>query len=689
MKHFRWVRTWLWGIAAAAICAAALAATGFGAPQTESGFAAGYQAFQRGDMPSAIQILQAAGASGILGDYALYYLAQARLNQHDLDGAAASFSRLVASYPESVFAARSELALANIALGRNQAGQARQHALAAMARSEQAGVQSQARLVLANALVNLGQAQEAYEQLQELRRNYPHSSADAPARALQASVLRAHPEVADTASLSYLTREAPLLLIEGQTEDAYSTAESALALEPPAPIRAEMLWVQAKATHGSGDRQERALKSYLAVAPRGPKAPDALFDLARVYWHRKDTAGARSYFRQLVAQFPQSGLAAGAMLRIGRTYEDEGHYDLARSAYLTAAAAHPRAETAPDARFRSVWLLYRQRRFLAAAAAFQSMKPRAADPSERAMYEYWSARSLEQAGQGDRARDIYNDLAASTTTNYYPELAARRVDAPRVEMPAEILEEASRPSPASISSAAWFHLQRATALHDLALRQLELGELRRMQELTVDSRTVRIFLLTAFEQAGGYHDATILATEMAARGEISSRTAEQIRYPRAFYDQFSQASARTGTKLYLLLALARQESLFDPNARSYADARGLMQLLPATARRMAAQAGMPQYGIDLFDPSVNIELGSTYLKMLLRMFDGDEFKAIAAYNGGEDAVARWVERYGGADDEWVENIEFAETRNYVKKVVGGMREYHMLYPGLTAQAAAN
>ena len=77
---------------------------------------------------------------------------------------------------------------------------------------------------------------------------------------------------------------------------------------------------------------------------------------------------------------------------------------------------------------------------------------------------------------------------------------------------------------------------------------------------------------------------------------------------------------------------------------------------------------------------MNIELGSADVKSLLNLFNGNQFKAIAAYNGGEEAVQRWEVKYPGPDDEWVENIEYAETRNYVKKVVGGMREYRMLYP---------
>jgi soluble lytic murein transglycosylase len=669
------------------LCAATLAVSAAGAPDALSGFGAGYQAWQRGDMPTAIQNLQTAGGSGVLADYALFYLGQAQLAQHDLDAAAASFTRLCAGYPESIFAARADLALADIALTRNQPAQVRQHALSALDRSEQGWVQAPARLALARALLALGEPTAAYQQILAVRRNYPHSSSDAGARALQGVLLRAHPEVAETAALPYLTQEAQLLLSEGQSSAAYSTALAALALAPPVPVRASMLWIEAKALHGDRERQERALKSYLAIAPRGTKAPDALFDLARLYWHRKDTTGARMYFRELASDFPDSSLAPGAMLRIGRTYEDEEHFDLARSAYLAAAAAHPHSDAAADARFRSAWLLYRQHRFAEAAAGFESMKARIADPIERAMYDYWSARSIEQEGQGARARNILYDLAASTTTNYYPEMAARRVGAPRIELPVVALDPA--PAPASPSGRESFHLRRAIALKQLGLNRLELGELRSLAQIDEGGRAMRMFLLAQYPQAGGYHDATILATQMAARGEIASALAERMRYPQAYWPLFSHAAARTGVKPWLLLALARQESLFDPMACSPADARGLMQLLPSTAERVAGPSGLSPLRIDLYEPSVNIELGSTNLKLLLEMFGGDEFKAIAAYNGGEDAVRRWVERYGGPDDEWVENIEFAETRNYVKKVVGGMREYRMLYPALKTETAAN
>jgi soluble lytic murein transglycosylase len=299
------------------------------------------------------------------------------------------------------------------------------------------------------------------------------------------------------------------------------------------------------------------------------------------------------------------------------------------------------------------------------------------------MYDYWDARSLEQGGEGSRAREIFSSLAYSTTTNYYPAMAGRRVGQPRIDLPGAALEAAELPS--SAAAGASFHLQRALALKALALHQLELAELRRLQQVAEDSRAMRLFLLAEFQAAGGYNDAMVMAGGMAARGEISNRLAERIRYPRAFWSDFSRAAARTGVKPDLLLSLARQESLFDPTARSIADARGVMQLLPSTAQKVAARSGIPQSRLDLYDPALNIELGSANLKLLLALFNGNQFRTIAAYNAGEEAVQRWDARYPGPDDEWVENIEYAETRNYVKKVVGGIREYQMLYPALDGE----
>jgi soluble lytic murein transglycosylase len=104
-----------------------------------------------------------------------------------------------------------------------------------------------------------------------------------------------------------------------------------------------------------------------------------------------------------------------------------------------------------------------------------------------------------------------------------------------------------------------------------------------------------------------------------------------------------------------------------------------MQLLPSTAARVAQTRGEAAPD-DLTAPDVNVALGTAYLAGLLQENGGDPLKALAAYNGGEPAVARWQAQFGQLEgDEWVESITYRETRDYVKKVMGNHRRYQQLY----------
>jgi soluble lytic murein transglycosylase len=104
-----------------------------------------------------------------------------------------------------------------------------------------------------------------------------------------------------------------------------------------------------------------------------------------------------------------------------------------------------------------------------------------------------------------------------------------------------------------------------------------------------------------------------------------------------------------------------------------------MQLLPSTAERIARRDGIAADELNLFDPALNVQLGTSYLRDLMQMFGGNRFRAVAAYNAGEHAVQKWNEKSQLENDEWVEQIDFRETRDYVKKVIGGTREYGLLY----------
>ena len=668
--------------AAAIESPAAVAQPAVSAPQPPSdpdrAFAEGYRAYSNRDLAlGANRLSYAAENSATLADYALYYLGSVQRDEGDLGAAASSFARLTSEYPQSVMKAAGalELARAQLKLGRNADSSATASRLVASGPERE--IEAAARLVEGQALLALGESRAAYAQLMELRESFPRGDTDAEARRLAYSILASNPAIADSASLDYRKNEAALLLREGEPSLALAEAEKGLALSPPPSDRAELLWIEAQALRGNPPRQTRALLDCLRLAPKGPAAPEALQALGLLYWREDDTARARATFARIVTGFPSSHLAPEAMLRIGRTFEEEGKYDSARAEYRRLSARYPQTEPGEEARFRAPWTYYMTRQYGRAAASFNAAK--AADPAQRDAFDYWRARSLEKSGQLKAARVIYTRVAASIDSNYYPALAAAKVSALAPDLPAAHAAGPSAGSAPAASEPARFHLRRALVLRSLGLDELEAGELRALESYIAENPPLRDFMLAGFESAGAWYDAILAATRLAKRGQLDPAVAERVRYPLAYWEMMKKLAAARSLDPYLVVAISRQESLFNPKARSVSDALGLMQLLPSTARRVAAEHGLGPPQLDLFDPELNLKLGTAYLKDLFEMFNGDEFKSVAAYNGGEHAVQDWMRKFPGDDDEWVENIGYRETREYVKKVIGGWREYVMLY----------
>jgi len=646
----------------------------------QTAFLDGYRAYQGHDTSRAIDRLKfAADNFPALGDYALFYLALAQHDQGDLNGSADTLDRLVRLYPDSVTIDRAEMTLADnlLKLGRNAEASAVASRL--IARGPEASIEQGARITEARALIALGNPKSAYAQLMELRDKYPRSDADAEARAIVHSILASNPEVADTSSLAYHREESKLLLREGDLSEAAEQANAGLAMAPEPSVRAELVWMTARALKPEPDRARHAILEYLQIAPRGPDAPAALEALALIYWHEDQDDLARATLNRLVASFPASELAPGAMLRVGRIFEERRQLDSARAQYRRLAARYPGSDSAEEARFRAPWMLYLAHDYRGAAAGFQFAGARAKDATDRDMCEYWRARALENAGDGGDARAIFEKLADSTDTNYYPELASRRVAASSPDLPAASAPDPQYGAAPAVTGVAEYHMARLQTLRALNLKELEPGELKALEEHAGGTEGMRRFVLAGFAGADAWYDAIVAATHMEKNGEMSHDVAERVRYPRAYWDLFQSASTRLALDPYLVLALARQESLFNPIATSSSNARGLMQLIPSTAKKMASEQGIDPEAVRLYDPSVNVELGTAYLKNLFEMFDGNAFRAVAAYNAGENAVSKWLAEFRGADDEWVENIEYKETRDYVKKVIGGRREYLLLY----------
>lgn len=273
-----------------------------------------------------------------------------------------------------------------------------------------------------------------------------------------------------------------------------------------------------------------------------------------------------------------------------------------------------------------------------------------------ARWRYWAARAAEVANDPELARQLYRSVLADD--NYYSAMSAARLGehvVPRLEkLPldrTQITELRELPG-----------FVRARELYWAGLRpQAMLEWARGFATLSETARSQAIHLAA---QWGWYDQAVATATEQRVFNDYA------LLYPRP-YDREVQGAARlTALEPELIYGIMRQESLYRADAISSAGARGLLQLIPETARRTARVWKRPRPSTeDLLDPRVNVPLGAAHLRTLIDRFNGQTPVAIAGYNAGPNAAARWLPSGSIDSDIWIENIPYNETRTYVQRVL--------------------
>ncbi len=288
---------------------------------------------------------------------------------------------------------------------------------------------------------------------------------------------------------------------------------------------------------------------------------------------------------------------------------------------------------------------------------------------------YWAGRASSQAGDPLRARS-YFERASATPELFYGQLALERLG--RVV-----------PAPAGTPSLLLTDAQRQAFNQKRLVRAVRLlGQQRLWQEQSLFIRALSENLdgdaerLLAVELAG-----QIWRPDLAVWTARSARNAGNAFYYKATYPTHS-GNLVSGRGWSLVHGITRQESSFDRAAVSHAGARGLMQLMPGTAREQAGKMGMGyDYARLTSDPSYNVMLGSAYFQRLVSNWGGNYPLAVASYNAGSGNVRKWVNSYGdprGNVDivSWIEKIPFEETRGYVQRVLENSVVYDRLNPSL-------
>jgi soluble lytic murein transglycosylase len=469
--------------------------------------------------------------------------------------------------------------------------------------------------------------------------------------------------------------EARLLMDERD----YLGAEKALRTYDPTGVdpEARLLLAESLKAQGNTSAAISVLGGLIEQYPEEPAAARALYRMAQLLWNENEDVAAEAAFLQYLKRYPAGPSAADAIYAVARIQQAGRRSQAAIESYRRLAQNYPQAKTAWEARWRIGWIHYADRRYAEAAAEFADVAARSADVNEAAAARYWQGRSLERAGSPAEAHEIYRRILSEAPLSYYAGRAEQRLGEERFEAASRI--NASRlPLPAPPAGANRYHVDRYLALRQAGLTRLARGEAAAIERETSDPAVLE-FVYYAYANADDYPSARRVGREL----DIPAGVRERVLYPLAFWDEVATAAERHQIDPLIVVSLIRQESLFDPAARSPADARGLMQLLPGTAVKEAAALGWKEDPTPrLYDPSVNVALGVHHLRALLDQYDGDVVKALAAYNGGTGAVDRWQRQFAELDgDEFVENITYRETRDYVKRVLGNRRAYERLYGG--------
>jgi soluble lytic murein transglycosylase len=195
-------------------------------------------------------------------------------------------------------------------------------------------------------------------------------------------------------------------------------------------------------------------------------------------------------------------------------------------------------------------------------------------------------------------------------------------------------------------------------------------------------------LFDRYRKAGDYNRPYELAEAYGGRAlrllptGAAAKVWWQHAYPLAYGDWVEKYAPLGKNPPYYLYAIMRKESGFNPHDVSYADAIGLMQMIPPTTMRVAAALGLRYTDDLLYDPEVNVKVGAWYIGHLAEKFDGQIPIAAGSYNGGPRPMMKWLDRYGDRPiDEFVELVSFTQTREYMKKVTGIYARYLLLYAG--------
>ena len=409
--------------------------------------------------------------------------------------------------------------------------------------------------------------------------------------------------------------------------------------------------------------------------------------LAKTYWTkgqdekaRKSLIGLANTMRRKKEFIPQ------LYWIIGRIHEERAEFNKAISWFQKALRLNPKNHSLKKRlHWYLAWNLSRTDKYSKAIQVFKKglsiLKEK--DLHSRAKFQYWLADTYLKSGSPTQAKNLFDELKHNDSIGYYGLLAHRATGTPIIST---VPDRQPAQSAVKINHKTdWYNPNYLHWVLSLDEEIVSLGYIRQLSRSLRKNRrsTVADFrrMLKLYSKAG--HHQTLLLELATLPKRVKSdiqRKSPDLFFPQPFKEIVEEKSRSNHIKPELIYAIMRQESAFNRRARSPADAFGLMQILPKVATNTAIKNNIPfQKADDLYHPSTNIAIGSALIKSLMEKHQGQFIPAVASYNAAETAIQGWFKtRFRGNSVNFIEDIPYKETRNYIKLVLRNLIFYEML-----------
>src|SRR6185295_12607312 len=341
----------------------------------------------------------------------------------------------------------------------------------------------------------------------------------------------------------------------------------------------------------------------------------------------------------------------------------------------------PMGHYAERAAWKIGWMAYKSDRFADAIRAFESGAAHFPRSDYRPSWLYWSGRAHDALREPALADARYALVVTDYMNSYYGRLAAKRLDTRGSPRLVSTSAETAPDAPPLPPNQAVVRALLALDLYDQAL-----DELRYAQRNWGDSSAIQATLGWIYNRRGDLRPGINAMKRaypqyLAAGGERLPDELLKVLFPVNYWPQIRRYASEHQLDPYMIAALIAQESTFTADVKSAANAYGLMQLLPSTGRQYARRLGITKkFSIGMLTTAdTNLRMGTAYFADLVEQFGGTHF-ALATYNAGPSRVQRWInEKPGMERDEFIDDIPFPETQNYVKRILGTAEDYRRLY----------